>query len=472
MIKKINSSLFAKVFFITAAMLLCVSLLVYGLLAWLMPQTYSNRLNAALDQRSQDFLAEAEQVAFSESGVLFDQFLQNQEIYAVELYDGNGKWTSLPSGQVLAEETGNVVQAVTETPYESSPVISNQYYFSFSGSDVRYMLVVYGRAEQVTELQQAFLRILPVLFLAVLLVSFGASWLYSRMITRPVLEISHVAKEMSALHLDWQMEENRTDELGALEKSLNTLAHNLSAALSDLQNANRKLEEDIEREKELERARTDFFSAVSHELKTPVTVIKGQLEGMLLGVGAYKDHNKYLARSLEIVSILEAMVQELLTISRLETAGGELKRESFDCVQEVKNYLNETEDLITQKNLQICLDLPQTALINGNKMLLKKVFFNLIGNAIQYSPPGASIQISGHMECERFYFSVENSGTHIPADSIPKLFDAFYRVEQSRNRKTGGSGLGLYVTQRILRQHGSECMISNTAAGVRFSFVI
>ena len=325
---------------------------------------------------------------------MFDQFLQNQEIYAVELYDGNGKWTSLPSGQVLAEETGNVVQAVTETPYESSPVISNQYYFSFSGSDVRYMLVVYGRAEQVTELQQAFLRILPVLFLAVLLVSFGASWLYSRMITRPVLEISRIAKEMSALHLDWQMEENRTDELGALEKSLNTLAHNLSAALSDLQNANRKLEEDIEREKELERARTDFFSAVSHELKTPVTVIKGQLEGMLLGVGAYKDHNKYLARSLEIVSILEAMVQELLTISRLETAGGELKRESFDCVQEVKNYLNETEDLITQKNLQICLDLPQTALINGNKMLLKKVFFNLIGNAIQYSPPGASIQIS------------------------------------------------------------------------------
>lgn len=134
--------------------------------------------------------------------------------------------------------------------------------------------------------------------------------------------------------------------------------------------------------------------------------------------------------------------------------------------------MSETEDLITRKELQICLELPQTALVNGNKMMLGKVFSNLIGNAIQYSPVGASIQIAGHMECGRFYFSIENSGTHIPGDSIPKLFDAFYRVEQSRNRKTGGSGLGLYVTQRILRQHGSECRVCNTASGVRFFFVI
>lgn len=472
MIKRIDSSLFAKVFFITAAMLLCVSLLVYGLLAWLMPQTYSNRLNAVLDERSKEFLAELEQVTFLESGGLFDQFLQNPEIYVVELYDGNGKQIPLPSGRAFYEEVSNVAQIVVEASGESSPILSNHYYFSFSGSDVRYMLVVYGTAEQVRELQQSFLRILPVLLLAVLMVSLTASWLYSRMITKPVLEISRIAEEMSGLHLDWQLRECRTDELGALEKSLNTLARNLSAALSDLQNANKKLEEDIQREKKLEQARTDFFSAVSHELKTPVTIIKGQLEGMLLGIGAYKDHDKYLARCLEIAGTLETMVQEILTISRLEAAGEELKKEPFDCVQTVKNYLNETEDFITQKDLQICLELPPSAIIDGNKMLMEKVFSNLIGNAIQYSPPGASIRISGQMEDGRFCFSVENSGAHIPENSIPKLFDAFFRVEQSRSRKTGGSGLGLYVTQRILGSHGSECAVCNTVAGVRFSFII
>lgn len=103
---------------------------------------------------------------------------------------------------------------------------------------------------------------------------------------------------------------------------------------------------------------------------------------------------------------------------------------------------------------------------------MEKVFSNLIGNAVKYSPSGATVQISGHMEGGRLEFSVENTGTQIPDESIPKLFDAFYRVEQSRSRKTGGSGLGLYVTQRILQQHGSECMVRNTDSGVRFSFTI
>ena len=472
MIRKVKSSLFAKVFFITAAMLLCVSLLVYGLLAWLMPQTYSDRLSAALDRKVQGFLSELEQVAFSDSGGLFDQFRQNMEIYSVELYDGNGQQVPLPTGMVDDGWGGGIALSAVEDSDESSPVLSANYYFSFLDNDARYMLIVYGTAEQAAELRQAFQRILPPLFLAIIAVSFAASWIYSRLITKPVLEISRISEEMSGLHLEWQLDGHRTDELGTLEKSLNSLSHNLSAALSDLQDANKKLEDDIEREKKLEQARTDFFSAVSHELKTPITVIKGQLEGMLLGIGAYKDHGKYLARSLEVANTLETMVQEILTISRLDAAGADFKKDNFDCVQVIRRYLNETEDLMAEKDLQIYLELPATVFINGNKRLMEKVFSNLIGNAVKYSPPGAAVRISGHMEGGRLEFSVENTGTHIPDESIPKLFDAFYRVEQSRSRKTGGSGLGLYVTQRILRQHGSECMVCNTAAGVRFSFTI
>lgn len=472
MIRKIRSSLFAKVFFMTAAMLLCVSLLVYGLLAWLMPQTYSDRLSAALDRQVQGFLAELEQSTFSDSGGLFDQFQQNIDIYSVALYDGDGQQVLLPTEKADDVWEGGIAMSAVEDSHESSPVLSANYYFSFSDNDARYMLIVYGTAEQVTELRQAFRRILPPLLLAIIVVSLAASWVYSRLITKPVLEISRISEEMSGLHLEWQLDSHRTDELGTLEKSLNSLSHNLSAALSDLQDANKKLEDDIEREKKLEQARTDFFSAVSHELKTPITVIKGQLEGMLLGIGAYKDHGKYLARSLEVANTLETMVQEILTISRLDAADTDFKKDNFDCVQVIRRYLNETEDLMAEKDLQIGLDLSATAFINGNKMLMEKVFSNLIGNAVKYSPSGATVQISGHLEGGRLEFSVENTGTHIPDESIPKLFDAFYRVEQSRSRETGGSGLGLYVTQRILHQHGSECMVGNTASGVRFSFTI
>ena len=472
MTKKIKSSLFAKVFLITSVMLLCISLLVFGMLAWLMPQTYSNRLNTILDKRAQDFISELEQVPFSDSGGLFDQFVADTEINSVELYNSDGDWVTLPAKEFDNEWKGNIAQTAVAGPGETSPVLSNQYYFSFSDCSDRYTLVVYGEAEQILELQQSFIRVFPIILLLVLAIALVISWLYSRMITKPVLEISRISEKMSDLQLDWTVDEQRTDELGTLGKSLNRLSRNLSTALSDLQNANRKLEADIEHEKELEQARTNFFSAVSHELKTPVTIIKGQLEGMLLGIGAYKDREKYLTRSLEIANTLETMVQEILTISRLETVGPDFKKDCLDCVQIIKSYLSETEDLIAGKDLQIHLDTPPSALIAGNKLLMGKVFSNLIGNAIKYSPQGASIHISIHAEHEQIKFSVENTGAHIPEDSIPKLFDAFYRVEQSRSRKTGGSGLGLYIVQEILHHHGSECMVCNTQAGVKFSFTI
>ena len=472
MIKKIESSLFAKVFFATSAMLLCIALLVFGLLAWLMPQTYSNRLNTVLDDRAQRFISELEQVAFSDSGGLFDQFIADTEINSVELYNSNGDWVPLPTEAFDNEWGGNIALSAYTGLGETNPILSNSYYFSFADSRDRYMLTVYGEAEQIAELQQSFIRIFPIVLLVVLVTAFAMSWLYSRIITKPVLAISSISEKMSNLQLDWKIDEQRTDELGILEKSLNKLSHNLSSALSELQNANKKLEADIEHEKELEQARTDFFSAVSHELKTPVTIIKGQLEGMLLGIGAYKDHEKYLSRALEIANTLETMVQEILTISRLETAGEHFRHDRLDCVQIIKSYLSETEDLIAEKDLQIHLDIPPAAFINGNKMLMEKVFSNLIGNAIKYSPYGASICISTYIEQGQLCFSVENTGVHIPEDSIPKLFDAFYRVEQSRSRKTGGSGLGLYIVQEILHQHGSECRVCNTQSGVKFSFTI
>ncbi|MCI9035944.1 MAG: GHKL domain-containing protein [Lachnospiraceae bacterium] len=472
MIKKIKSSLFAKVFLVTTIVLSGMSLLVFGLLAWLMPQTYSNQLNIILDNRAQEFVSELEQVAFSNSGGLFDKFVQDMEINSVELYNGNGDLVPLPTEQFDNEWEVSIAQSTYDGFSENAPVLSNNYYFSFSDSADRYLLIVYGTAEQIAELQQSFVRVFPLILFAVLVVAFAVSWLYSLMITKPVLAISRISEKMSDLQLDWKVDEQRADELGILGKSLNTLSRNLSIALSDLQNANRKLESDIEHERELEQARTNFFSAVSHELKTPITIIKGQLEGMLLGIGAYKDREKYLIRTLEIANTLETMVQEILTVSRLETIGADFKKDRLDCVQIIKSYLNETEDLIVKKDLQMHLDISSAIFINGNKMLIEKVFSNLIGNAIKYSPQGASVWISVTMEDERIAFSVENTGVHIPEDSIPKLFDAFYRVEQSRSRKTGGSGLGLYIVQEILHQYESECMVCNTQFGVKFSFIM
>ena len=465
MIKKMESSLFAKVFIITTLLLLLVSLLVYGILAWIMPKTYSQELNNGLNIKVEEFVAELEQTTLQNSGSLFDQFVYTNDISYIELYSQSGELVSIPT--IQQEET--VAQGTATSDY-TVPTLSNTYYFSFLNSAERYRLVVYGEAAQIAEFQQSFIQIFPVIFGAIIVIALFASWLYSRIITFPVLRISNISTKMSTMQLDWKLEEKRTDELGTLEKSLNTLSQSLSTALSDLKNANAKLEADIEHERALEQAQMDFFSAASHELKTPITVIKGQLEGMLLGIGAYKDREKYLSRSLEVANTLEIMVQEILTISRLQTPNADYKSEYFDCIPIIQGYLRETEDLIVNRELHISLDLPAAVLVNGNRLLMEKVFSNLIGNAIKYSPNGATIDIAVHEQQQKHSFRIENSGTHIPEEALPKIFEAFYRVDQSRNRKTGGSGLGLYIVQKILQQHDSCCSVCNTKTGVQFSF--
>lgn len=464
MIRKFNDSLFTKIFIITAILLLCVSLSVFGLVAVLMPQTYSNELNSVLSRQALDFIDELEMTALEDSGGLFDQFLENINIFSVELYDDNGQGVTIPTMR------GNETSASEMASSSDAPVLSNSFYFSFFGSGTKYMLVVYGKATQVEELRQVFLRIFPIVFIAALILALLVSLLFSRIITSPVLRISSIATKMSEMQLDWKLDTKRTDELGILEKSLNTMSQNLQTALSDLKNANAKLEEDIEHEKELEQAQMDFFSAASHELKTPITIIKGQLEGMLLGIGIYKDREKYLSRSLEVANTLEVMVQELLIISRLQTSGADLKKEPFDCVQVIQKYLRETEDLIINKDLRVYLNAPQSATVNGNRLLLEKVFSNIIGNAIKYSPQDAVINITVNHQQNQYLFQIENSGTHITRENMDKIFEPFYRIEQSRSRKTGGSGLGLYIVQKILQYHNSVCDVCNTEKGVCFSF--
>lgn len=469
--KKIRSSLFAKVFLITLVMLSGLSLLVFGLLAWLMPQTYSTKLNALLDEQASSFISELEKTAFSDSGGLFDQFARNREIYSMELYDGNGVFVPLPSAEVPAGY-GEVSVAISaeDDSGEEGPVLSGHYYFSFADSEERYMLLVYGKAGQIAELQRAFLRVFPLLAVVILLVSLLVSWIYSRMITKPVLEISRVSERMSDLDFEWQVDGRRTDELGTLGKSLNRLSQNLRAALADLQKANAELEADIEREKALEQAQIDFFAAASHELKTPITVIRGQLEGMLLGIGAYKDRDKYLLRSLGVTQTLESMVYGLLTISRLQASDSGFKTEKVDCVPVVRKYLADTEDLIAGKDLRINCHFPDSVLIDANRILMEKVFSNLIGNAVKYAPPEAVVDITVRKREGSWLFSIENTGTHIPEEAIPKLFEAFYRVDTSRSRQTGGSGLGLFIVQKILQQHDSRCDVRNTEDGVEFFF--
>ena len=166
---------------------------------------------------------------------------------------------------------------------------------------------------------------------------------------------------------------------------------------------------------------------------------------------------------------MEGLVQEILTVSRMESSGFALQTEPLDLGRLAGDQLALDSDWMELKGLRLESDLPQGKVILGDPALLGKALGNLISNAVNYSPEGADITAALWAAGGRVVFTLQNSGVSLPQEAIPHLFEAFYRVEQSRNRSTGGSGLGLYLVKMILDRHGADYWIENTSGGVTFT---
>lgn len=450
MIKKIRSSLSVKVFVLTAVLMAVCCTVTYLCIARFSPYIYSHRLEDA-EELAQLAYLELPNYNFSESELKYDIELYNEALKTQ--FEGEFVFHILPSDSAELRSFDGV-----DT--------TTRYNFHFADSDVEYTVFIAKNTEKESQITEALQKAIPVLSIVILAVSIVASFFYTVYMTTPIKRISKISKQMAALDFSGHSETRRIDEIGVLSDSLNELSQKLSSALSELQSANEQLQADIDKERELERQRVDFFSAASHELKTPITIIKGQLQGMLLGIGRYKDHQTYLAESLEVTNTLEQMVQELLTVSRLETPGYICAKSRFDFARLVEDRLTAFDDLFAQKELALEKSLLPGTYLLGDAQLLQKVVDNLIHNAITYSPVQNKIAVRLWSEQDKVCFSVENTGVHIPDEVIPKLFEAFYRVDTSRNRRTGGSGLGLYIVKTILDLHGAGIEIANTVQGV------
>lgn len=188
---------------------------------------------------------------------------------------------------------------------------------------------------------------------------------------------------------------------------------------------------------------------------------------MLDGIGVYKDRDKYLLRSLQVTGRMENLIGEMLSIVRMENEKMDIKTEPTELSEILKKELSMYDELIKQRKQKIKTDITPGITVTASPSLLGKAIGNLISNASLYSPEGAEIRLWCGRKDGRAAFTVENTGVHIREEDIPHIFEAFYREESSRNRSTGGSGLGLYITKIILKRHNALCVIKNTDEGVR-----
>lgn len=444
---KIKNSLSAKGFLWVLSALTICSLLIYGIVMVMIPNQYTalsnNRVNAEIDQLSQELENVDSDTA---SDKIYDFCIKNH------------------SAAMLTTETRSVSFGSIDDFSEGDDSFTMSIALQFTDYEAPSLLTIVAATSTAKEINRTFLHMLPFVIAIILLISAISAWLCSRVIVRPVLKISGIAKRMAQMDMTWHCDIRGTDELGILADSLNTLSAKLTQALDELETANEKLRQEIIAVNAIEKQRRDFFAAASHELKTPITILKGQIESMILEIGKYKDVKRILPETLLEIENMERLVKEILSISKLEINGLSENAERIAVHESMKTVTELLAPLAQEKDIEINQTIEEVWL-QGSSLWFQKALHNILSNAIQHSPAGSTITILLTEE----KLSIQNTGILLPKEEIPDLFHPFYRVEKSRSKLTGGSGLGLYIVKTILELHRLPYKIANGDNAVIFT---
>lgn len=234
-----------------------------------------------------------------------------------------------------------------------------------------------------------------------------------------------------------------------------------------------KKEDEIDELKKLEVYRREFLADISHELKTPIFAAQGFIHTLLDGaINDKANREKFLIKAAKNLDGLEALVQDIILLSQMET--GELKMviEAFDISNLIKDIFEQVEDRAEKKDTKLILNAYEKHIIVfGDPFRIKQVILNLVDNSIKYGNEHGEVQVELERDKDNVLISIKDDGPGIAPEHLSRIFDRFYRVEKSRSKERGGSGLGLSIVQKVIESHQSKVsVISKIGKGTTFSF--
>jgi signal transduction histidine kinase len=311
------------------------------------------------------------------------------------------------------------------------------------------------------------------IFIGFIFISIFLSFIYSNLISKPLIKINNVALKMSKMDFTKKCVVESSDEIGNLATTLNFLSSNLSDSLEDLKRKNKKLELDIEKERNLEAMRKDFVDSVSHELKTPIGIIEGYAEGIKDGIVTEGDVLTYLETIIDESKKMGVLVSNMLELSKLESGALKPKPEIFNINRLINKVIHKHLLDASEKQLNLTFnENTEYSYVLADIFQMDQVLTNLITNAIKYTSPNNDIIISINDDGDRYKLSVINLGSNIDSKNIDKLFDKFYRIDKARQRDTNSTGLGLSIVKNILDLHNFEYSLENIENGVCFTYYL
>lgn len=347
--------------------------------------------------------------------------------------------------------TGNLGGLLSDVHFVvSSPVIVNG----------KTVAVVFSTQSIIDDLTPYVAGILKMFFIATLFafaITFILVYLVSLKLTRPLREMSAAAKQYATGDFSKRVEIKRSklrifgqDETDELVQAFNSMAQALAT---------------------LEMSRRSFVANVSHELKTPMTTIGGFIDGILDGTIEPEKESQYLKIVSDEVKRLSRLVTGMLNMSKIEAGELDLKPVRFDISEMIFRTLLSFEQIIEKKKIDIRgLDSFESNPVTADKDMINQVVYNLIDNAVKFTPDGGYIEVSSKADTEKIIVKIRNSGKGIPSEEIDKVFERFYKIDKSRSYDVKGAGMGLYIVKTIIELHGGQ-IVARSEPGEYTEFI-
>ena len=427
-------SIFVKIFLITFALFSGLVILLHASVYFIFPSTYIESQRQTILKKSQ---------------VLADTF-QGQEEGTIESVIDLYSKTNDIKVSIKGKAKQNAIEVkddllLNPSSQNNSLVIEERTIETKEGQDLTLQFL--ATIDSQKEARDISLGFLPYTLLASFVLSLIASYLYARMISAPILEIKQMTKRMKRLDRTASLPIHSQDEIGVLKQQINDLYHHLLEVIDNL-------EQQKQENLKLEQMKVEFLRGASHELKTPLASLKIILENMQDKIGRYKDRDRYLSVSLDIVDEMNQIVLEILSLSSVQELGGDKEWIQLDDV--VNRILTQNQVLVETRSLSIENYLPATSIFM-NLAILKLVLSNIISNAVKHSDKGGVIRIG-----------LENEGTDFVIENT--IVSKENTSTKAQSKKEGG--LGLFVVKYLLEHEELSYRFEESSTGRRFVMVL
>lgn len=379
-------------------------------------------------------------ILFNGKEAMGETIKENEKYTMYSLYDAGNNQTYLEMFGTLESGDLFIMRTSVET-IKGIVKVSNQFFAYVGGVVVALSVIV------------------------VLILSLG--------LTRRIERLADISNEVSKLNFNIKYNDNGNDEISMLGSNMNLLSERLETTISELKSANNELQKDIQEKTEIDEMRKEFLSNVSHELKTPISIIQGYAEGLKESVNDDSESRDfYCDVIMDEAKKMNKMVKKLLTLNQIEFGNDMIEMERFDLVMVIDQILNKMSMLLKEKKANIIFDNKLQIYVWADEFQIEEVIVNYLSNAANHLDYDKIIKITLEEKENLIRCSIFNTGNHIPDSEIEKVWDKFYKIDKARTREYGGSGIGLSIVKAIMTSVNKECGVRNVDNGVEFWFEV